>query len=81
MGRKNKYLQDADEQFVVSNSGSLTVSEIARKRKVPYSHVYNFMCRKGIPMLPERSPRKSVPEGKRAIENFLNDKHLKGYFF
>lgn len=79
MGRKAKHFKRADERFIADNYDFLTVSEIAKRRKIPYSHVYNYMCRKDIPMLTERAKRQKCEKKKKGGSKYFNPDNKKNW--
>jgi predicted transcriptional regulator len=79
MGRKAKHFQRADEKFIKDNCDCLTVSEIARRRKIPYSHVYNYMTRKGLTMLTERAKRQKCQKKKKGGGKYFNPDNNKNW--
>jgi hypothetical protein len=72
MGRKSKHFTKADEIFIHNNCEELTVKEIARKRRISYSHVHNYMTRKGLPMIMERAKKKGCKNKKKRGGKFFN---------
>jgi hypothetical protein len=78
MGRTCKHFKKADEKFISENCDFLTVSQIAKCRKIPYNHVYNYMTRHGIPMLTERA-KKQKNEGKKKGKSKFFDPNSKDW--
>lgn len=70
--QKKKYIGPNDEQYIIENYSIMTVSELSKKTKISYSHIYNYMIRKGLVIVSERVKKKKVAPKKKTKSIFFD---------